>query len=137
MAINTGTLFARAQRLVEQAVRSSGTRVRFSTVTRVTDPATRAVAESETTLFEVLAIVTSASGSASVELAPGVMIRPTDLKVTLMATVDDVPVGRFMSVIRCRDARFLNASGKVLGGVRSSAGAAYIVYVRPELPTAA
>jgi hypothetical protein len=131
--VDIGPLFALGQGLAAEAIRTSGTTVRFESRYSTTDQLTLETSTTATTLWEdVPAIVVPVVGRNTGQPLPGVEIRWTDWKIILLPD-QPVPVeGQWMVVETSADPVLPGVSAKVLGHVTSSAGAVLTVFARPE-----
>lgn len=134
--VDLGPLFALGRALTADAIRTSGTEVTLTAPgTVTTDPATLDRTTTPGAAVASRAIVVQLTSAATDEPLPGIPVRAGDLRAILPPTVDDPTPATVLEVTRCRDARLVGKAAKVLGTVRSSAGAALVVYARPERPS--
>lgn len=130
--VDLSRLFTVGKTLVAQAIATAGTTVAFSPAGAVTvDPDTLASTPAGAAAAPVRGIVTILPGS-SRDALPGVALRAGDWRITLLPAEPDHDPGSIVTVTACRDARLVGKSAKVIGGARSSAGAVYLVYGRPQ-----
>ncbi|WP_169165100.1 hypothetical protein [Cellulomonas taurus] len=134
--VDLSPIFATAESLVRQAVASASTEVTITTGgRRFTDPDTlQEVAEGGTTVGPVAAIVAPVSSGQTTEALPGLEVRARDWKVVCTPDMDDPDPAALIEVTASRDTQLITRTATVLGAVRSSAGAALIVYARPTRP---
>lgn len=131
--VDLAPVFDIAESLVRQAVTSAGTTIRVQTTTTVTDPVTLDRVESVEVHDEGPAIVAPMTGTVSQPL-PGVELRLGDWRVVLTPDHEPPKEGREIMVVTSRDLRLPGRKAIVLGHVLSSAGAAVVVFARPERP---
>lgn len=137
MAIDLARLYATGQRLVTQAIKTSGTRVRLYTETATTHPDTLVRTTSTTVLYEGPAVLTvqTLGGTGSDEAVPGIEVKPGDWKVLLLPAAPDVEPGTFVSVVKCRSRQMVDRSAKVTAAPRDGSGALLTVFARPKDPS--
>lgn len=129
--VDLAALFAIGQGLADQAIATSGTTVRFEHPTgSTTAPDTLVTTQARDLIGDAEAIVTHVSLS-DTQVAPGVSVKAGDWRVVLHADATPVEPQDVCTILVCRDTRFINQAGKVLGSTGSSAGAVRVVFVRP------
>lgn len=129
--VDVGALFGLGKGLAAQAIRTAGTEV------TLTPPPTGAVNRDTLAATTTTAAGTSAkailTAAGRTTTLPGLEVRATDWRLIMLPATEDPAPKTIVTVTRCRDARLVGATGKVLGSVRDSSGAVLVVYARPEL----
>ncbi|QZN86883.1 hypothetical protein [Cellulomonas sp. C5510] len=122
-------LFAQAQQLAADAVRTSGCTVRVFTETSAVDPDTLKTTTSSTTLVEGGALVKNADRvNASL---PGLDVRAGDFIVSMLPDTPTPPIDAVVTVVTSLAGAPSGRLGTVRGSTRDAAGALLRVLVRP------
>lgn len=130
--VDLARIFSTAKTLAAQAITTAGTTVTFAPAGAVAvDPDTLDSTPAGVAAAAVRGIVTILPGS-SRDALPGVHLRAGDWRITLLPSEPDHAPGSIVTVASCRDAQLVGRSARVIGGARSSAGAVYLVYGRPQ-----
>jgi hypothetical protein len=128
MNLDLTSLFGRAQVLAEQAMTTSGTRVRGQrgqdSVTVDPDTLAEVVIPAPVTVADSVALLVPQSSGASGQPYPGTVRTATAWRLILPVAVTDVLVGDIFTVTTCRDPRLAVGRKFIVKAIPdSSAGA--------------
>lgn len=126
-------LFAQAEREVNQAVATAGTKLMLTEEVSSTDDESL---ETETWVEERgefrAIVIKAALMSGLVDLSPGVELRSSDWVVIATSSTETPAEGTFLTVLESRGGVLTGDKAKILGSMRDSSGAYLRIFARPQ-----